>query len=157
MSKNINISRNFADQLPRNLLANIVYFLVNVVIGIFLVPCVVSNLWIAAYGLIPLATSTRCGSLPATGSNGSPCPAVVGTDAWINAGLAYRGIGRGRQERARTYTNTTATKGNHADVRHSPGEPGAMVSLPLRNSTGRHSGTHMLFLGNQHCIETYLC
>lgn len=57
MSKDTSISRGFADQLPRNLLANIVYFLVNVVIGIFLVPYFVSRLGIAAYGLIPLAAS----------------------------------------------------------------------------------------------------
>ena len=57
MSKNTSISSSFADQLPRNLLANIVYFLVNVVIGIFLVPYFVSKLGVAAYGLIPLATS----------------------------------------------------------------------------------------------------
>jgi len=57
MSKNTIISRSFADQLPRNLLANFVYFLVSVVIGILLVPYFVSNLGVAAYGLIPLATS----------------------------------------------------------------------------------------------------
>lgn len=57
MIKNTNISRDLADQLPRNLLANIVYFLANVVIGIFLVPYFVSNLGVAAYGLIPLAAS----------------------------------------------------------------------------------------------------
>lgn len=51
------MSRNFANQLPRNLLANIVYFLVNVVIGLLLVPYFISNLGVAAYGLIPLATS----------------------------------------------------------------------------------------------------
>lgn len=57
MSKDTSISKDFADQLPRNLLANIVYFLVNVIIGILLVPYFVSKLGIAAYGLIPLATS----------------------------------------------------------------------------------------------------
>lgn len=57
MPKNTSISRNFAYQLPRNLLANIVYFLSNVFIGIFLVPYFVSNLGVAAYGLIPLAAS----------------------------------------------------------------------------------------------------
>ena len=57
LSKKTSNSRSFADQLPRNLLANIVYFLVNVVIGIFIVPYFVSNLGVAAYGLIPLAAS----------------------------------------------------------------------------------------------------
>ncbi|VVB63399.1 Uncharacterised protein [uncultured archaeon] len=36
---------------------HIPYFLVSVVIGILLVPYFVSNLGIAAYGIIPLATS----------------------------------------------------------------------------------------------------
>lgn len=44
-------------QLPRNLIANIAYFMANIVIGIFLVPYFVSTLGIAAYGLIPLVTS----------------------------------------------------------------------------------------------------
>lgn len=57
LTKNASTSRDFADQLPRNLLANIVYFLANVAIGIILVPYFVSNLGVAAYGLIPLATS----------------------------------------------------------------------------------------------------
>jgi len=57
LSNNTEGSRSFADQLPRNLLANIVYFSVNVLIGIFLVPYFVSNLGVAAYGLIPLAAS----------------------------------------------------------------------------------------------------
>lgn len=57
MSKATGISRSFIDQLPRNLLSNIIYFLANVAIGILLVPYFVSNLGIAAYGLIPLATS----------------------------------------------------------------------------------------------------
>ena len=57
LSKNTSISSSFADQLPRNLLTNIVYFLVNIVIGIFLVPYFVSKLGVGAYGLIPLATS----------------------------------------------------------------------------------------------------
>ncbi|MGB4679297.1 oligosaccharide flippase family protein, partial [Methanothrix sp.] len=57
MTKNASTSRDFADQLPRNLLANIIYFLANIAIGIILVPYFVSNLGVAAYGLIPLATS----------------------------------------------------------------------------------------------------
>lgn len=57
MSQNTSISRDFADQLPRNLIVNIVYFLINIVIGIFIVPYFISNLGVAAYGLIPLAAS----------------------------------------------------------------------------------------------------
>ena len=57
MSKNNASSRDFADQFPRNLLANFIYFLANVAIGILLVPYFVSKLGVAAYGLIPLATS----------------------------------------------------------------------------------------------------
>jgi membrane protein EpsK len=47
----------FAAQLPWNLLANISYFLVNVIIGVLLVPYFLSTLGVAAYGLIPLTTS----------------------------------------------------------------------------------------------------
>lgn len=46
-----------AAQLPRNLLANIAYFLVSVGIGVLLVPYFISTLGVAAYGLIPLAAS----------------------------------------------------------------------------------------------------
>lgn len=49
--------RQFAGQLPRNLTANIAYFLVNVVIGVLLVPYFINTLGVAAYGIIPLATS----------------------------------------------------------------------------------------------------
>lgn len=44
-------------QLPRNLAGNIGYFLINVIIGLLLVPYFISTLGIAAYGIIPLATS----------------------------------------------------------------------------------------------------
>jgi len=52
-----NTNQHFAAQLPRNLAANIAYFLVNVVIGVLLVPYFIDTLGVAAYGLIPLATS----------------------------------------------------------------------------------------------------
>ena len=52
-----NTTRSFKDQLPRNLVANLVFFLINVVIGLLLVPYFINTLGIAAYGLIPLATS----------------------------------------------------------------------------------------------------
>jgi membrane protein EpsK len=52
-----NITDSFTSQFPKNLAANIGYFLANVVIGLFLVPYFVSTLGVAAYGLIPLATS----------------------------------------------------------------------------------------------------
>ncbi|PKP52618.1 MAG: polysaccharide biosynthesis protein, partial [Candidatus Altiarchaeales archaeon HGW-Altiarchaeales-3] len=48
---------HLAGQLPRNLLANITYFLANIIIGIFLVPYFISTLGVAAYGIIPLASS----------------------------------------------------------------------------------------------------
>jgi len=47
----------FAAQFPKNLIANIAYFLVNVLIGLLLVPYFISTLGVAAYGIIPLATS----------------------------------------------------------------------------------------------------
>ncbi|HEY3274479.1 MAG TPA: oligosaccharide flippase family protein [Methanocella sp.] len=43
--------------MPKNLLANISYFAINIVIGLVLVPYFISTLGVAAYGLIPLATS----------------------------------------------------------------------------------------------------
>jgi len=57
LSQNAIMSRNFADQLSKNLISNIIFFLANIVIGIFLVPYFVSHLGVAAYGLIPLASS----------------------------------------------------------------------------------------------------
>ena len=47
----------FAAQLPGNLISNIAYFLVSVVISILLVPYYITTLGVAAYGLIPLAGS----------------------------------------------------------------------------------------------------
>ncbi len=49
--------KGFTAQLPINIIANVVYFLINILIGIFLVPYFISTLGVAAYGLIPLATS----------------------------------------------------------------------------------------------------
>jgi membrane protein EpsK len=43
--------------VPKNLLANILYFLVNVIIGLFLVPFFIDSLGVASYALVPLATS----------------------------------------------------------------------------------------------------
>lgn len=57
MSEQIHTSRGFTTQVPLNLISNIAYFLVNIVIGILLVPYFISTLGVAAYGLIPLATS----------------------------------------------------------------------------------------------------
>ncbi len=53
----IDTTRNFTHQFPRNLAANVAYFLVSIIIGILLVPYFVSTLGVAAYGLIPLAAS----------------------------------------------------------------------------------------------------
>ncbi|MCD4843364.1 MAG: polysaccharide biosynthesis protein [Methanosarcinales archaeon] len=49
--------KSFADQLPRNLIANILFFITNIVIGILLIPYFIDTLGVASYGLIPLATS----------------------------------------------------------------------------------------------------
>lgn len=57
MQVNVDINKTFASQLPKNLIANIVYFIVNIIIGIILVPFFISTLGVAAYGLIPLAAS----------------------------------------------------------------------------------------------------
>lgn len=47
----------FSKQIPKNLLANILYFMLNVLIGLFLVPFFIDSLGVASYALIPLATS----------------------------------------------------------------------------------------------------
>lgn len=48
---------NFSGRLPVNVLTNIVYFGLNVIIGLVLVPYFLDTLGTVAYGLIPLATS----------------------------------------------------------------------------------------------------
>jgi len=53
----IETNQRFAAQFPRNLAVNIAYFLVNIVIGVLLVPYFIDTLGVAAYRLIPLATS----------------------------------------------------------------------------------------------------
>ena len=53
----IDTTINFARQFPRNLVANIAYFVASVIVGILLVPYFINTLGVAAYGLIPLATS----------------------------------------------------------------------------------------------------
>lgn len=47
----------FGKQVPKNLLANVSYFILNVIIGLFLVPFFIDSLGMASYSLIPLATS----------------------------------------------------------------------------------------------------
>lgn len=47
----------FSKQVPKNLLANILYFVLNVLIGLFLVPFFIDSLGVASYALVPLATS----------------------------------------------------------------------------------------------------
>jgi O-antigen/teichoic acid export membrane protein len=50
-------NHGFTEQLPKNLLANVANFALNIIIGILLVPYFIGTLGVAAYGLIPLATS----------------------------------------------------------------------------------------------------
>ena len=47
----------FQKQFPKNLLSNVVYLLLNLVIGLALVPFFLETLGESAYGLVPLATS----------------------------------------------------------------------------------------------------
>lgn len=44
-------------QVPKNLMANVAVFILNIMIGLFLVPFFIDSLGIASYALIPLATS----------------------------------------------------------------------------------------------------
>lgn len=46
---------NLKKQMPKNLGMNLLSFITNVLIGLWLVPYLISNIGIAAYGLIPLA------------------------------------------------------------------------------------------------------
>ncbi|MCM1567457.1 MAG: oligosaccharide flippase family protein [Dehalobacter sp.] len=50
-------NKAFIAQFPKNFIANAAYFIINMIIGILLVPYFISTLGIAAYGIIPLATS----------------------------------------------------------------------------------------------------
>lgn len=56
----LNLTTNqdsFGKQLPKNLIYNVIYFAVNILIGILIVPYFVGKLGVAGYALIPLATS----------------------------------------------------------------------------------------------------
>ncbi len=56
----LNLTENqaaFSKQVPKNLIANALYFILNVIIGLFLVPYFIDSLGIASYALIPLATT----------------------------------------------------------------------------------------------------
>jgi membrane protein EpsK len=48
---------NLKKQFPLNITANIFYFVLNLGIGIWLVPYLIHHLGVASYGLVPLATS----------------------------------------------------------------------------------------------------
>lgn len=56
----LNLTENqetFSKQVPKNLIANASYFILNVIIGLLLVPYFIDSLGVASYALIPLATS----------------------------------------------------------------------------------------------------
>lgn len=60
VKKLLNLTENqetFSKQVPKNLVTNILYFVLNVIIGLFLVPFFIDSLGVACYALIPLATS----------------------------------------------------------------------------------------------------
>ena len=48
---------NFKNEFSRNLISNSVLFLINILIGLLIVPFYIDTLGLAAYGIIPLATS----------------------------------------------------------------------------------------------------
>jgi O-antigen/teichoic acid export membrane protein len=47
----------FAQRLPANLISNLLFFILSIIVGLFLVPFFLDTLGTVAYGLIPLATS----------------------------------------------------------------------------------------------------
>jgi len=49
--------QNLRTQLPKNLITNVVLFLVSILIGVFLVPYYIDTLGVSSYALVPLATS----------------------------------------------------------------------------------------------------
>ena len=51
------INIDFKKQLPLNLISNVGYFVLNVVIGIWMVPYLIRHLGVEGYGFIPLALS----------------------------------------------------------------------------------------------------
>jgi O-antigen/teichoic acid export membrane protein len=56
----LNLTENqevFSKQVPKNLLANLSYFTLSVLVNLFLVPYFIGTLGVSSYGLIPLATS----------------------------------------------------------------------------------------------------
>lgn len=53
------MSGNFRKQFPVNLFSNLIYFLINLIIGIWLPPYLIKNLGVAVYGLIPLAIAVN--------------------------------------------------------------------------------------------------
>jgi membrane protein EpsK len=57
MTENSGLNIHFSQRFSKNLLANIVYFILNIVIGLFMVPFFLNTLGSVAYALIPLATS----------------------------------------------------------------------------------------------------
>jgi membrane protein EpsK len=48
-------NKSFKKQMPYNLIMNIVSFVVNIFIGLWLVPYLIKYIGVAAYGLVPLA------------------------------------------------------------------------------------------------------
>ncbi|AKB30471.1 hypothetical protein MSSIT_3752 [Methanosarcina siciliae T4/M] len=57
LTENQETQETFSKQVPKNLSANILYFILNVIIGLFLVPFFIDSLGVASYALVPLATS----------------------------------------------------------------------------------------------------
>ena len=57
LTENQETQETFSKQVPKNLFANVLYFILNIIIGLFLVPFFIDSLGVASYALVPLATS----------------------------------------------------------------------------------------------------
>jgi O-antigen/teichoic acid export membrane protein len=57
LTENQETQETFSKQVSKNLFANILYFILNVIIGLFLVPFFIDSLGVASYALVPLAIS----------------------------------------------------------------------------------------------------
>ena len=52
-----NYQETFSKQTSKNLISNVLYFILSIIIGLFLVPFFINSLGVAIYALVPLATS----------------------------------------------------------------------------------------------------
>lgn len=84
---------SFRKQMPRNLIMNIISFLTNVLIGLWLIPYLVAKIGVAAYGLVPLAmVFTSYISVISVSINGAITRFItidIENGNWVNANKTF--------------------------------------------------------------------